>query len=147
MDQRWGAGPETAAVMAKDDGARKKKRPVATDGAEGPAAKKKVKETQQPQPHRGGKGAATGDAEKGKGGKKGTEARTCAVCPDKPARDHLKPEEHRADSVFWCEECWAKFEKCGLKEEAASSHQGPTGKRARSAQAWSTEISKCSAMR
>ena len=131
--------------MGREDASRRRKRSAAAEGEASSAAKKKAKETPPPLPNRGGKGAAAGDAEKREGDKKGVEAKTCVVCPDKPARDHLKAEEHRVDSVFWCEECWAEFEKGdrgGWKEKAASSQQGAPGRRLRKAGEWTTEISK-----
>ena len=98
--------PGKAADMGREDATRGRKRVAAAEGEASPAAKKKAKAAPPPLSNRGGKGAAAGDAEKRKGDKKGAEVKTCVVCLDKPARDHLKAEEHRADSVFWCEECF-----------------------------------------
>ena len=34
----------------------------------------------------------------------------CSVCPNKPARNHLQPGEHREDTVYWCEGCWGEYQ-------------------------------------
>ena len=113
--------------MTKDDGAgKKKRRPVATDSAEGPAANMRAKELQRAKPRRGSGGADARETDKKKEGKKSTEARICSVCPKKPARDHLRPGEHREGTEYWCEDCWEKFEgneSGGWKNKATASHQ------------------------
>ena len=107
--------------MVRDDPTRRRRKALAAECEAGPAARKTAKAAPPIPSIRGGKGANVGDAEKRKGDRKGADTKTCVVCPDKPARDHLKAEDHRADSVFWREECWSKYQKGGWQEEVASS--------------------------
>ena len=137
------AGQVTAAVMAKDEGAvGRKRKPGATESADGPAAKRRAKEEQRAKPRRGSGGADARETDKKKEGKKSTEARICSVCPNKPARDHLRPGEHCEGTEYWCEECWEKLEgdKRGRwKSNAAASHQTPVVKVVRSPEQWAAE--------
>ena len=81
--------------MAKDDGTGKKRRkPAATDRAEGPVAKRRAQDTQRTKPRRSSAEADASEKDKRKDVKKSSGELMCSVCPDKPARDHLRPGEH-----------------------------------------------------
>ena len=89
-------------------------------------AKKRAQDALLEKPRRGNGGAGAKEADKKKEGQNNVEARFCVVCPRKPARDHLKPGQHREGTEYWCEECWDKFErteKGGWQSSAAASHQ------------------------
>ena len=77
-----------------------------------------------------------------KDGKKRPVELMCAVCPSKPAYNHLQPGEHREDTVYWCEECWHEYrgdEKSGWGRSSSDSRRAPVLRVVRSREEYSKE--------
>ena len=87
------AGQVTAAVMAKDEGAvGRKRKPGATESADGPAAKRRAKEEQRAKPRRGSGGADARETDK----KKARRARRQGSVRSAPQARERPPQAWRA---------------------------------------------------
>ena len=106
-------------MAANEERAKKRRKGAVPERVNTPVAKQQIRKAQRNSVSEG----AGAEAEKQQA-EKISQTKMCVNCPSKQAREHLWPDEQRDDSVYWCEACWAVFNK-EQRENARSKGARP----------------------